>query len=33
MIYLALNRGCFEAILMKNTPGPLGVNHLIFGIN
>jgi hypothetical protein len=25
IIYLALNRGCFEAVLMKNTPGPLGV--------
>jgi hypothetical protein len=23
--YLALNRGCFEAILMKNTPRTLGV--------
>jgi hypothetical protein len=25
IIYLALNRGCFEAVLMKNTPRPLGV--------
>jgi hypothetical protein len=27
IIYLALNRGCFEAVLMKNTPRPLGVNQ------
>jgi hypothetical protein len=26
-IYLALNRGCFEAILMKNTHRTLGVNE------
>jgi hypothetical protein len=26
IIYLALNRGCFEAVLMKNTPRTLGVN-------
>jgi hypothetical protein len=25
IIYLALNRGCFEAVLMKNTPRTLGV--------
>jgi hypothetical protein len=25
-IYLALNRGYFEAVLMKNTPRTLGVN-------
>jgi hypothetical protein len=25
-IHLALNRGCFEAVLMKNTPRTLGVN-------
>jgi hypothetical protein len=25
--YLALNRGYFEAVLMKNTPGPLGINN------
>jgi hypothetical protein len=25
-IYLALNRGCFEAILMKKTPRALGIN-------
>jgi hypothetical protein len=25
IIYLALNRGCFEAVLMKNTPRILGV--------
>jgi hypothetical protein len=29
IIYLALNRGCFEAVLMKNTHGPLGVNNKI----
>jgi hypothetical protein len=29
IIYLALNRGCFEAVLMKNTPGLLGIN---FGV-
>jgi hypothetical protein len=26
IIYLALNRGYFEAVLMKNTPRTLGVN-------
>jgi hypothetical protein len=26
-LYLALNRGCFEAILMKNTPRTLGVKN------
>jgi hypothetical protein len=31
IIYLALNRGCFDAVLMKNTPGPLGVNREIIG--
>jgi hypothetical protein len=25
IIYLALSRGCFEAVLMKNTPRTLGV--------
>jgi hypothetical protein len=25
IIYLALNRGYFEAVLMKNTLGPLGI--------
>jgi hypothetical protein len=25
IIYLALNRGCFEVVLIKNTLGPLGV--------
>jgi hypothetical protein len=29
IIYLALNRGCFEAVLMKNTPRPLGVKMKI----
>jgi hypothetical protein len=28
IIYLALNRGCFEAVLMKNTPRTLGVKEL-----
>jgi hypothetical protein len=27
IIYLALNRGCFEAVLMKITSRPLGVNN------
>jgi hypothetical protein len=26
IIYLALNRGCFEVVLMKKTPRTLGVN-------
>jgi hypothetical protein len=25
IIYLVLNRGCFEAVLMKNTLGTLGI--------
>jgi hypothetical protein len=25
IIYLALNRGCFETVLIKNTPRTLGV--------
>jgi hypothetical protein len=29
IIYLALNRGCFEAVLMKNTSRTLGVNLLL----
>jgi hypothetical protein len=29
-IYLALNRGSFEAILMKNTLKTLGVNYSFF---
>jgi hypothetical protein len=29
IIYLALNRGCFEAVLMKNTPRTLGVKGVI----
>jgi hypothetical protein len=28
IIYLALNRGCFEAVLMKSTPRTLGVNGI-----
>jgi hypothetical protein len=28
IIDLALNRGCFEVVLMKNTPGPFGVKHM-----
>jgi hypothetical protein len=28
IIYLALNKGCFEAVLMKTTSGPLGVKGL-----
>jgi hypothetical protein len=29
IIYLPFNRGCFEIVLMKNTPRTLGVNSLI----
>jgi hypothetical protein len=32
IIYLALNRGFFEAILMKNTPRTLGVNKVLYKI-
>jgi hypothetical protein len=32
IIYLALNRGCFEAILMTNTPRILGVNRSLFEV-
>jgi hypothetical protein len=28
IIYLALNRGCFEAVLMKSTPRTLGVKEV-----
>jgi hypothetical protein len=28
IIYLALNRGCFEAVLVKNTPRTLGINQI-----
>jgi hypothetical protein len=28
MIYLALNRGCYEAVLMKNIPRTLGVKSI-----
>jgi hypothetical protein len=28
IIYLALNRGYFEAVLMKNTPRTLGVKQI-----
>jgi hypothetical protein len=35
IIYLALNRGCFEAVLMKNTPRTVGVkrSHKTFIFN
>jgi hypothetical protein len=31
-IHLALNRGCFETVLMKNTPRTLGVNYVTWGV-
>jgi hypothetical protein len=33
IIYLALNRGCFEAVLMKNTPRTLGVKSLLQNVS
>jgi hypothetical protein len=30
-IHLALNRGCFETILMNNTPRTLGVKKVVGG--
>jgi hypothetical protein len=32
IIYLALNRGYFVAVLMKNTPRTLGIKDSIFEI-
>jgi hypothetical protein len=32
IIYLALNRGCFEAVLMKNTPRTLGVKLMFIAL-